>query len=36
MINLYKEISEEILRILDTNDIDDVKVVKELKKTRIN
>ena len=32
MINLYKEISEEILRILDTNDIDDVKVVQELKK----
>ena len=34
MINLYKEISEEILRILDTNDIDDVKVVKELKKDK--
>lgn len=32
MINLYKNISEEILKILQANDLDDVKLVSEFKK----
>ena len=32
MINLYKNISEEILKILEANDLDDVKLVSEFKK----
>lgn len=32
MIKLYKEISKEILRILDKDDIDDVKLIEKFKK----
>ena len=32
MINLYKNISEEILKILEANDLDDFKLVSEFKK----